>query len=260
MAPYDVIGNIVIVKFNRDAGAREKKKFASRFLKEHKQVTTVLEKIGRVKGRLRTGKTKWIAGAKTREALYRENGCEFRLNVDTCYFSPRLSSERSEIAGFVKQGESVLVMFAGVGVYSVVIGKLSKCSEVVSVELGRECSKYALENVRRNKLTARVRVVQGDVRKVIGKGKKVNERFDRIVMARPNLEDSFLDVAFKNIRDKGIIYYYGFYDEDRLSEMKEMIFKEARKARKKIKIMDVKKAGDIGKGKYRYRADVMVLN
>jgi len=255
MAPYDVIGNVVIVKFNRHAKKLEKKRWASRFLKEHKQVTTVLEKIGKVKGRLRTGKTKYVAGVKTREALYRENGCEFRLNVDSCYFSPRLASERKEIAEMTKKGERVLVMFGGVGVYAIVIAKMSKAREVVSVELGRECSKYALENVRRNKLN-NVRVVQGDVRKVCKKMGK----FDRVVMPRPNLKDSFLDVAFENIKRGGVVYYYGFYDEDRLEEMKEMIFKEAGKIAKRVKILGVKKAGDIGKGKYRYRADIKVLN
>ncbi|MBU0761287.1 MAG: hypothetical protein KJ600_03190 [Nanoarchaeota archaeon] len=251
MANYDVIGNIAVVKFLRGEKLREKKKFAERFLRENKQVRTVLEKSDKISGRLRTAATKFVAGEKTKEALYRENGCLFRLNVDACYFSPRLSSERKEVAGKVKKGENVLVMFGGVAPYAIVIGKLSNAGKIVSVELGRECCKYAKENVKRNKLE-NVEIVQGDVRK------KVCGKFDRIVMARPNLKDSFLDVGFRAIKKNGVIHYYGFYPEEEKSEMLEMIKGEAKKARKKIRILKVKKAGEIGVKKYRFRVDIRV--
>lgn len=283
---YDVFGNIALLKFDRDARLREKKKFALEYLARQKNVTTVLEKTEKFSGRLRTLKTKWLAGEKTTEALYKENGCLFRLNIETCYFSPRLSTERLEVARMVKPRENVLVMFGGVAPFAIVIGKFSKAAKVVSVELGRECSKYAIQNVKRNKLTGRVEVVQGDVRRVIGKGKKVDGHarraqlrgaaksttvpshreqedfagFDRIVMARPNLKDSFLDVAFSVIKKGGVIHYYGFYPESEAGKLNELIKEEARKAGKKIKILDVRKAGDIGPYKFRYRADVKVMS
>lgn len=254
MVNYDLLGNVAIVKFKRIVKGSEKKKFALQLLKNHKGVRTILEKSGRFKGRLRTLKTKFILGEKTKEALYKENGCEFRLNVDSCYFSPRLSSDRLEVAQMVGSKEEVLVMFGGVCPYGIVIAKIAKPKKVVSVELSRECNKYALENVKRNKV--KVSVIQGDVRKVVPK----LGAFDRIMMARPNLKDSFLDVTFSAIKKNGIIHYHGFYDEDKVDELTELIEKEAKKARKKIKIIGVKKAGDIGVRKYRYRVDLKVLN
>jgi len=256
---YDVLGNIAIIKFDRDMSVSAKKKFAIGYLSSHKSVTTVLEKTGKFSGRLRTLKTKWFAGDKTLEALYRENGCEFRFNIETCYFSPRLSEERKNVASFVKKGERVLVMFAGVGPFSIVIGKHSNAREIYSVELGKECSRYALENVKRNKLIGKVKVVQGDVRRVIGADRKVSGTFDRIVMARPNLEDSFLDVAFRVCKKGTMIHYYGFYLEEEIDKLNELIANEAKKAGKKVKILRVVKAGDIGARKFRYRADVRVL-
>lgn len=252
---YDILGNIAIVKFKRGVKSNEKKKFALKFLKERKAVRTVLEKSERFKGRLRTLKTKFVAGERTKEALYKENRCSFRLNVESCYFSPRLASERLEIARMVRKGERVLVMFGGVAPFAVVIGKLSDAGKVVSVELGRECSKYAEQNVRLNKLQGRVEIVQGDVRRKVP---NLKERWDRIVMARPNLKDSFLDVAFSKIKKGGIIHYYGFYPEEEKEKMKELILNEAKKAKRKVKILNVKKAGDIGVRKFRYRADIKV--
>ena len=256
MAPYDVIGNVAVVKFKRGMSVKEKKRFGERFLKEHSSVHSVLEKRGKISGRLRTPETRWIAGLKTKEALYRENGCEFRLNVDCCYFSPRLSSERSELAAMVKKGERVLVMFGGVAPFAIVIAKTRKPKEVISVELGKECNKYAVENVKRNKLRDVVTCVQGDVRKRVP---ALQGMFDRIVMARPNLKDSFLDVVFKKIKKNGMIHYYGFYPESEIDNLSELIYEEAKKAKKKIKILRIKKAGDIGVRKFRYRADVKAL-
>lgn len=259
MGTYDVIGNIALVKFPRGVGIREKKKFAEKFLRENKSVRTVLEKREKIKGRLRLPKTRFILGENTKEALYRENGCEFRLNVDTCYFSPRLASERREIANFVKKGEKILVMFGGVAPFAIVIAKLSKAKKIISVELGRECSKYASENVKRNKMFERVEIVQGDVRRVIGRGKKVDEKFDRIIMARPQLKDSFLDVAFRAVKKGTVVYYYGFYNERDKERIVELINGEAEKFGKKIRVLKVKKAGDIGVRKFRYRVDFKVL-
>ena len=123
--------------------------------------------------------------------------------------------------------------------------------------MGRECNKYTIENVKRNKLGDKIEIVQGDVRKVLKKWRK-NEQFDRIIMARPNLEDSFLDVAFRVCKKGTIIHYYGFYLEDEVDKLSGLILNEAKKARKKVKILRVVRAGDIGARKFRYRVDVKV--
>ena len=257
MEGYDIIGNIAIVKFDRKESSKGKKLFAKKLLSQHKSLLTVLEKKSKFSGRLRTLKTSFISGMKTKEAIYKENNCFFRLNVDTCYFSPRLGNERLEIAKKIKKGENVLVLFGGVAPFAIVIAKNSSAGKVVSVELGRECNKYALENVKKNKLTGKVDIVQGDVRKVIP---KMKEKFDRIVMARPNLSDSFLDVSFPKIKKNGVIHYYGFYPESEVENLKKLIEQQAKKAKKKIKILKIKKAGDIGMRKFRYRVDFKVLN
>ena len=257
MHGQDILGNIAILKFDWDEKIASKKKYAQKFLREHKGVRTVLEKAGKFSGRLRTMGTRYLAGEKNLEALYRENGCEFRLNVESCYFSGRLATERLDVAKLVKKGENVLVMFGGVAPFAIVIAKLAKAKRVVSVELGKECNKYAAFNARRNKVDKIVELIQGDVRKILP---KMREKFSRIIMARPNLRDSFLDVAFSRVKKNGIIHYYGFYKEDEVNELKELILGEAKKAGKNIKILRIKRAGDIGAYKYRYRADLKILN
>jgi len=249
----DILGNIAILKFDKSVEKSGKLAIAREVLKTHKAVKTVLEKSDKIKGRLRTMKTVHLAGGRTKIVNYKENGCLFRFDVDKTYFSPRLSNERKEIAQQVKKKENVLVMFAGVGPYSIVIAKLAKPKIVYSIEINRAASKMAEENVKLNKLD-NVVVVQGDVKRVVSKS---GLRFDRIVMPRPQLKESFLKWAFKVIKKNGIINYYGFGKSH--EEILEEIEVEAKKARRKIKILRVKKAGDIAPFKFRWRVDFKVL-
>ncbi len=254
---FDILGNTAIVKFQKGTSVGDKKKFAERFLKEHKSVRTVVEKTGKFSGRLRKQKTTWLLGEKTKEALYKENGCVFRFNVDDVYFSSRLSNERKEIAKKVKKGNSVLVMFAGAAPYPIVIAKNSKAKVVYSNEINREANKYAELNIGLNKVKDRVVLLPGDVKRV---ARKFKGKFDVIVMARPQLKDSFLHEAFLLSKKGTRIYYYDFCKNDEFALIVGKIKSEAMKAKKKIKIVKVKKAGEIAPYKFRIRVDFEVLS
>lgn len=252
---FDLLGNIVLVKFPYETKEKEKKKFAEKILKENKSARTVLEKVGKFQGRLRKQKTRWILGEKTKEALYRENNCVFRFNVDSTYFSSRLSNERKEIAAKIKKDDEVLVMFAGIGPFPIAIAKNSKAKKVYSVEINKEASKYAKMNVALNKLKDKVEIVQANVKDFA----KRKNKFDVIVMARPQLKDSFLKEAFA-LSNKGTrIFYYDFCLESEKERILEMIKIEAKKAKKKIKILKMKNAGEIGNRKFRVRVDFIVV-
>lgn len=253
MANYDAIGDIAIVKFGRKTEKSEKLREAKRLLKR-KNINTILEKIEKVKGRLRTIKTKFILGERKKETIHKENNCYFKLNVETCYFSPRLSEERKQIAKTVKRSDRVLVMFAGVNPYGIVIAKLSG-AKVTAVELGRQCCGYARENSKLNKVEDKIKLLQGDVKKKVNK--KLG-KFDVIVMPRPNLRESFLKEAFRASKKGTRIFYYCFGKQKELNKNLEGIYKQAKKAKKKIKILKVKKSGEIAPYTYRYRVDFVV--
>ena len=125
--PQDIVGDIAILKFRKGMFWLTKKLKAYKFLKLHKSVRTVVEKTGRISGRLRIPVTKHLAGDKTKVATYRENGCVFKFNIDESYFSSRLSNERKITADKVvklsKNGTRILVMFGGVGPYPIVFAK-----------------------------------------------------------------------------------------------------------------------------------------
>ena len=256
---FDVLGNIAIVRFPKKFKLNEKKEFAEKLLREQKSIKTVLEKKGKVKGRLRKISTKYLAGEKTKEVLYKENGCVFRFNIDTTYFSPRLSNERKEITSMIKKKDKVLVMFAGVAPFPIVISKNSG-AEVFSNELNRKANKYETLNIELNKLKEKIESFPGNIKKVAEKLKKQGQKFDVIVMPRPQLKDSFLKQAFMLSKNGTRIYYYDFCKVSEIDSIVEKIKTEAKKFKRKIKILNIKSAGELAPYKIRVRVDFKVLN
>jgi len=259
MASYDWIGDIAILKFSKDAEKKEKKEYAEEFLKKNKGIKTILEKAGRIKGRLRIAGTRFLAGKDRRETIYIENGCRFKINVDETYFSTRLANQRQKIAEEIarkvtKKKNKILVMFAGIAPFPIVIAKklkdAGKKAKIISNEINRKASRYAEENVRLNKFQDYIKVVQGDSKKLPA---KLKERFDFIVMPRPNLKDTFLDIALKFSKKGARIYYYGFGTKEKVLEE---IKRDAGKKAGKIKI---EKAGEIAPYKYRWLARFKIL-
>ncbi|MFA7707750.1 MAG: hypothetical protein WCX73_02265 [Candidatus Pacearchaeota archaeon] len=260
MTSYDVLGNIAIIKSEENGRKKteQEKLIEAEKILENTHIKTVLEKIGNVHGRLRTININHIAGEKNLVAMSKENNCLFKFNVQTCYFSSRLSGERKEIASKIKKNDSVLVMFAGVGVYPIVINKIAKPKKIVGVELGKDCCKYFKENLKLNKISEeKIEIIQGDVKR------KVNSslgKFDVVVMARPNLKETFFKQGLSVSKKSTRIFYYGFCNIDEKDKVIEKLNQEAKENKRKIKILKVLKAGDIAPYKYRWRIEIKVLN
>jgi len=249
--PQDIIGDIAVLKFPRGMLWITKKLKARKFLKAHPPVKTVVEKVEGFSGRLRTPKTKYLAGIKTKEAIYRENGCVFRFNIDETYFSPRLSNERKvvadEVAKLSKKGTKILVMFAGVAPYPIVIAKRLKKKGITifSNELNKKANEFAKRNIVENKMSDVITISPGDARKLSGK-------FDIILMPRPNLKETFLKTALRLSKKGTVIFYHGFGTKDAvLNEIK-------RNCGKRIGKISIRRAGDIGVGKFRWQAKFVV--
>ena len=264
---YDIFGNIALVKFQEKFRESEKKKFALNLIKENKSIKTVLEKTSKIRGRLRKFSTKFLAGENTKEVVYHENDCVFRFNIDNTYFSPRLSNERKEIALKIKKDDNVLVLFAGVAPFSIVIAKKSRAKKVDSVEINRQASKYAELNVELNRLKGRVNIIQADVKKLgkklckgrLSKGNHGCPRYDVIVMPRPQLKETFLSSVFPFAKKGTKIFYYDFCKIDEINLIIEKIKKESEKSKKKIKILNIKEAGEIAPYKIRVRVDFEII-
>jgi tRNA (guanine37-N1)-methyltransferase len=175
----------------------------------HKSVETVLRKGGPVSGKYRTRKYIFVLGKKNYLARYNENGASFVFDVRKVYFSSRLAYERKRITDLSKDGERVVVMFAGIGPFAIEIAKKNRKSEVVAIELNKMGYKYAIENIRINK-TLNITPILGDA----AKPPKACKSFaDRIIMPLPMDSYRFLKSAFAMAAKRCIVHYYAFVDD-----------------------------------------------
>jgi tRNA (guanine37-N1)-methyltransferase len=200
---FDVIGDIAVLEIP-DEIISKKKIIGEALLKTFKNIKVVANKKTAVGTEYRTREVEVVAGEKRTETLHKEHGCVYKLDIATAYFSPRLGSERLRIADQVKEGERVLVMFAGIGPYAILTAKKRKPSEVIAIELNPEGVKYMEENIKLNKV--KVKAILGDA----GEEVKKLGQFDRIIMPLPKDAGNFLDSTIPALKKGGIIHYYTF--------------------------------------------------
>lgn len=216
---FDLVGTLAILEIPSELELKEKL-IAETLLRVNPHVKTVLKKVGMHSGEFRTQRLKVLAGKRTKEALYRENGIVLKVHLQNVYFSPRLSAERTRIASLIKKSESVLVMFSGVGPYCCVFGKRSPAKVIVGIEVNPQAHAYALENLKLNKLS-NVTLYCGDVQKVVP---QLKQKFDRIVMPLPRSAEDFLDVALSVSRKGTIIHLYTFCTKEDVHLIHKRIF------------------------------------
>ena len=164
---FDTIGDIIILEIKQGLIKKEKI-VAEALLKLNKNIKTIVKKIGIHGGVFRTQKLGVLAGERKKQTTYIENGVKIRLDVEKVYFSPRLSNERKRIMKLVKPDESILVMFSGCGPYPLVLAKNTKAKEVYGVEINPVAHKYALENIKLNKIN-NIHLYCGNVKEILPK-------------------------------------------------------------------------------------------
>lgn len=256
---HDILGNIAIIEVPEPLLKKEKK-IAQTLLKSNPKITTVLKKAAQHTGVFRLQKMIWLAGDKTKVCEYKENNIRLRFDVEKTYFSSRLSTERKRIYEQVKPNEDVLVMFSGAAPYICVIAKNTKAKTVTGIEINPDAHKYALENIKLNKIKNSY-LLNADVHKVKTSNlKKINAPivFDRIAMPLPKTADEFLSDVFRFAKKGTIIHFYDFLHESEFGESQKKILKAAKRNKLKVKILSFTKCGQYSPRKYRVCVDFKV--
>lgn len=251
---FEIIGDVVIIEIP-DEILHHSRDIVEAILKRHKHVKTVLRKVGEVDGVYRVARYEPIYGEKT-ETVVKEHGCRFLVDPTKAYYSVKLSGERERIARLVGEGERVLVMFAGVGPYPIVIAKLARPKEVVGVELNPHAAEYFRKNVRLNKVDDVVKVIEGDVGEVVP---KLPGQFDRIVMPAPYSAESFIHLLRGKVRRGGFVHYYTFDSQNEEKNLPEKVRKKFRDEGLEVEVVKVRRCGNFAPYVNRYVLDLKIL-
>jgi len=214
ISAFDQIGDIIIVRIP-DFLLPKKKLIGETLLQEVKKAKSVFYQASAVEGDFRTRNLEILAGEDRTETEYKEFGCKFTVDVENAFFSPRLSTERERIANLVKDGETIVNMFAGVGMFSIMAAKKKKC-KVYSIDINPLASKLCEKNISSNKLLGNVITINGDASNIIKK--QLENKSDRTLMLLPERSDEFLQSAINATKSGGIIHYYSHIHADKKSE------------------------------------------
>lgn len=233
---YELIGDIALLE-DESLDSQTASKIADALLLAQPNIKTVVKPLTPVIGEFRIRKFEVIAGEPRTETVHREYGCRYKVDLSRAYFTPRLSTERSRILSWVKEGDTVVDMFAGVGPYSILLAKSKKPSKVVAIDKNPDAVRYLRENITLNS-AKNIEAIEGDARE---EAKRFAGTADHVIMNLPHSAHEFLDSAVLLTKPGGIIHYYGMTPEDDLFESSvELIRKAAEKAGRKIEILEEK--------------------
>ncbi len=214
ISAFDQIGDIIIVRIPESLLSK-KKIIGETLLNEVKIAKSVFCQSSAVEGDFRTRSLEILAGEDSTETEYKELGCKFTVDVENAFFSPRLSTERERIANLIQEGEIMINMFAGIGMFSIMAAKKKKCT-VYSLDINPTASMLCEKNIKLNKLAGEVISINGDASKIVQE--QLIDKSDRTLMLLPERSDEFLESAISTTKSGGIIHYYSHIHADKKSD------------------------------------------
>jgi tRNA (guanine37-N1)-methyltransferase len=205
---YDIVGDLAIFRLSH-ASRKNAQNIAKAIMSVHKNVKTVLAQVSSVAGDFRLRRLTHVTGENRTSTIHRESGCIFSVDVEKCYFSPRLYYERSRIARLIKPNETVVNMFAGVGCFSITIAKHVNTAKVFSIDVNPVAIQFMRENIRLNRVYGKVIPLLGDSKAIIER--RLQRAADRILMPLPEKAFAYLPSAISALKTSGgWIHYYDF--------------------------------------------------
>jgi tRNA (guanine37-N1)-methyltransferase len=229
----DVNGDIAVLEIPAELEPY-KKAIGDAILKTNRNVKTVLAKAGAINGIYRTREYYHIAGENRTKTIHKEFGCQYHVDLAKAYFSPRLSHEHERVASLVQTGETVVDLFAGVGPFSVLIGKRNPQIKVYAVDLNPDAVELLKVNVRVNRVENRVFPVLADAREI--SSGKLRGVADRVIMNLPETAIEFVDAACLTLKSEGgMVHFYAFVRAPKtVEELKNEFSKAAEASGRKV--------------------------
>jgi tRNA (guanine37-N1)-methyltransferase len=214
-----------------------------------------------------------------------EYGVKCVIDLNHCFFSPRMAPERLRLSQLVARGNRVLVVFAGVGMEALLIAARTEASEVVAIEknaVAAECLRRAKRMLERNKTAicpgagagaaARLNVIEGDAMDILPTSE--HDYYDRIIAPRP--KEGALDGDLGNgdaglpfllamlplLKSKGEMHWYDFAADHELPECdrtRKTIESACQSCGLEMEVLHVAKAGSVAKRQWRVCVDFKII-
>lgn len=233
---YQIIGKILLIKL-KPSLLRHRKEIGKSILELFPYIHTVCL-IKEIKSIKRKPKIEIIAGCRNMQTLHKEQGCQFLIDISKLMWSQGNKEERVRIIKLVKNNETIVDMFVGIGYFSIFIAKYSNPKKIYAIDINPVALEYLRKNIWLNGVEDKIEILQGDCRKF---AKLLENTADRIIMGYLFGTEKFLLCALKIAKKKAFIYLHRTVKEEEIEKIKEKIIKIGDKNKCKIKILNVKR-------------------
>lgn len=250
----DIVGEIAIIKIPNEL-LDKRQVIGNAILNNIKHVRSVYLQTSAVRNVYRIRELECIAGIDNPITIYKEHGCRFLLDVKRVYFSPRLSTERARLASLVNEGDVIVNMFAGIGTFSIIIAKKKIC-KIYSIDVNPDAHRYAIENVRINKVEDRVVPILANAHDVV---RALGSIADRVIMPLPEYAKEFIDDAILLLKEHGTIHYFTHIHANNREDAINTCYREIDNIMiRDYKINGIRVVRDVGPRLYQLVADINV--
>jgi len=170
-------------------------------------------------------------------------------------------SERVRYPKQVQDGEIIVDMFAGLGYFSLAMGKLSNPKKIYSIELNPVSFAFFEENIKLNKIDC-IEAINGDNREVIDRLVEEGVKADRVLMGYLPPPKEFLPWAMKIVKKGGIVHYEDILTVGKVEEESEKVIKMinevAKEYSKKVELIHLQDVKSYGPKTHHYVFDLLV--
>ena len=256
---FQRIGDIIILNLDKEFDSC-KKEIGEAVLEIFK-VKSVCNKFGEITGTFREPQIEVLAGSEDTVVTHVEHGIRYRFDIRKVMFAKGNLSERVRYPKQIKDGEVIVDMFAGLGYFSLAMGKLSNPEKIYSIELNPVSFGFLEENIRLNHIS-RIEAFNGDNREIIDSLVKKGVKVDRVLMGYLPPPKEFLPWALKIVKSGGIVHYEDILNvnnvEEESEKVVEMINEVAKEYGKKVELVHLQDVKSYGPMTHHYVFDLKV--
>ncbi len=248
---YDIIGDIAVIQIPPELEHRVEDIVWG--LRKVHPFLRVIARKGFHEGAFRIRDYSIIWGERRLNTVHKENGVEIKVDLSKAFFNPRMKGERYRLAQLVRDGERILIPFAGVLPYALVIARYKRV-KITAVELNREAYELGRENIElnRKKLKGEIEFIHGDVFEVLPE----LPTYDRVISPTPRGVDA---LALTLSKAEGWLHYYDFVHEADIEDFTWRIIGECALQGKACEVK-IKKVSDFKPHVFKVCADVKVVD
>jgi tRNA wybutosine-synthesizing protein 2 len=257
---FQSIGKKIIIKLPQELISK-KELISEIYLKILPHKESVYLNKGRITGKYREPENiLYIAGKKDDLAIHKEHGVKYKFDITKIMFSQGNLRERRYLSSLVKNGEVIVDMFAGIGYFSLPIGKLAKPKKIYSIELNPVSFKYLQENIELNNLEDVIQPINGDSKEIVLNLSSKGIKADRVIMGVFPAPKDFINEALTLTKDSSTIFHYeGIADKEEYMNLYYEFSEVAQKAGFKTKLKDKRFVKSYGPGLYHVVLDIEVF-